>query len=165
MRLHRCAGSPEPLLSLCANITKMWLFKYTENFTTKKWNFSDKNSRYSPYFCSKHTLGSSFEPPRLCFWAEIRKIIYTPVNQNFYYIKVGFKGSNYIGVFLWWMVLFPWCCLYMYEYFSQWLSSVLLILMSVFVRKWTWTAEPHQTLTVWRRVTIYKQVSFYRSSS
>ena len=26
------------------NITKTRLFKYTENFTTKKWKFSDKNS-------------------------------------------------------------------------------------------------------------------------
>ena len=26
------------------NITKTSLFKYTENFTTKKWNFLDKNS-------------------------------------------------------------------------------------------------------------------------
>ena len=26
------------------HITKTSLFKYTENFTTKKWKFSDKNS-------------------------------------------------------------------------------------------------------------------------
>ena len=26
------------------SITKTCLFKYTENFTTKKWKFSDKNS-------------------------------------------------------------------------------------------------------------------------
>ena len=26
------------------NITKISLFKYTENFITKKWKFSDKNS-------------------------------------------------------------------------------------------------------------------------
>ena len=33
------------------------------------------------------------------FWAEIRKIMYTP---EFYYIKVGFKGGqSYIGVFSW----------------------------------------------------------------
>ena len=30
------------------------------------------------------------------FWAEIRKIIYTPVNPQFYYIKVGFKGVKII---------------------------------------------------------------------
>ena len=48
------------------------------------------------------------EPPRWCgsneypqsmFWAEIRKIIYTPVKkvrEKFYYIKVGFKGGKII---------------------------------------------------------------------
>ena len=30
-------------------ITKTRLFKYIENFTTKNWKFSDRNS----YFCSK----------------------------------------------------------------------------------------------------------------
>ena len=37
-------------------ITKTRLFKYTENFTTKKWRFSDKKFWYFPYFCSKHRL-------------------------------------------------------------------------------------------------------------
>ena len=32
----------------------------------------------------------------LWFLAEIRKIMYTPVNPSFYYIKVGFKGVNII---------------------------------------------------------------------
>ena len=32
------------------------LFKYIENFTTKKWKFSDKNSDIFSYFCSKHRL-------------------------------------------------------------------------------------------------------------
>ena len=31
----------EPLVRMC-HITKTCLFKYTENFTTKKWKFSDK---------------------------------------------------------------------------------------------------------------------------
>ena len=35
-------------------ITKTCLFKYIENFTTKKWKFSDKNFWYFWYFCSKH---------------------------------------------------------------------------------------------------------------
>ena len=30
----------------------------------------------------------------ICFLAEIRKIMYTPVKPQFYYIKVGFKGVN-----------------------------------------------------------------------
>ena len=37
-------------------ITKTCLFKYTENFTTKKWKISDKNSDIFNYFCSKHRL-------------------------------------------------------------------------------------------------------------
>ena len=37
-------------------ITKTCLFKYTENFNTKKWKFSDKKSWYFLYFCSKHRL-------------------------------------------------------------------------------------------------------------
>ena len=55
------------LKTLC--ITKTHLFKYTENSTTKKWKFSDKNSdififclcwgftaQSTQYFCSKHWL-------------------------------------------------------------------------------------------------------------
>ena len=30
----------------------------------------------------------------LCFVAEIRKIMYTPANPIFFYIKVGFEGSK-----------------------------------------------------------------------
>ena len=37
-------------------ITKTCLFKYTENFPTKKWKFSDKNSDIVSYFCWKHRL-------------------------------------------------------------------------------------------------------------
>ena len=32
----------------------------------------------------------------LCFWAVIRKIMYTRENTQFYYIKVGFKGVKII---------------------------------------------------------------------
>ena len=73
-------------------ITKTRLFKYIENFTSKNWKFSDKKNWYFSYFCSKHICGYSLEPPRrggsnvyhnLCFWAEIRKIMYTPVNPSF----------------------------------------------------------------------------------
>ena len=38
------------------NITKTCPFKYTENFTTKKWKFSDKKFWYFSYFCSQHRL-------------------------------------------------------------------------------------------------------------
>ena len=37
-------------------IGKTRLFNYTENFTTKKWKFSDKKYGYFSYFCSKHRL-------------------------------------------------------------------------------------------------------------
>ena len=40
--------------------------------------------------------GGSNEYPKSMFWAEIRKIMYTPVNPQFYYIKVGFKGVKII---------------------------------------------------------------------
>ena len=38
-------------------ITKTCLFKYTEDFTAKKWKFSDKKFWYFSYSCSKHRLG------------------------------------------------------------------------------------------------------------
>ena len=45
-------------------ITKTRLFKYIENFTTKKWKFSDKKFWYFfSHFCSKHRCGYSLEPP------------------------------------------------------------------------------------------------------
>ena len=34
-----------------SNITKTRLFKYIENFTTKKWKLSDENFSYFSYFC------------------------------------------------------------------------------------------------------------------
>ena len=36
------------LTNYVVRITKTSLFKYTENFTTKKWKFSDKNSDIFP---------------------------------------------------------------------------------------------------------------------
>ena len=71
---------------------KTRLFKYTENFTTKKWKFSDKNSDIFPFSAQNIDCGYSLEPPRrggsnenhnLCFLAKIRKIMYTPVNPSF----------------------------------------------------------------------------------
>ena len=81
-------------------ITKTRLFKYIVNFTNKNWKFSDKNSDifhisaqnigvYIIFHISAQNIdcGYSLEPPRrkavltstqsLCFWAEIRKIMYT----------------------------------------------------------------------------------------
>ena len=47
-------------------ITKTCLFKYmyTENFTTKKWKFSDKNSDIFHISAQNIDCGYSLEPPR-----------------------------------------------------------------------------------------------------
>ena len=69
-----------------APITRTCLLKYTENFTTKKKkkkkpeNFQIKILIFFFIFLLK---GGSNEYPQSMFWAEIRKIIYTPVNPNF----------------------------------------------------------------------------------
>ena len=65
--------------------------KYTENFTTKKWKFSDKNLDIFHIFAQNADLeyllelpqwGSSNKYPQSAFWAEIT-IMYTPVNPSF----------------------------------------------------------------------------------
>ena len=62
------------------DIQKTRLFKYIENFTSKKAeNFQIKNSDI--FHISAQNIDSeySLEPPR----REIRKIVYTPVNPSF----------------------------------------------------------------------------------
>ena len=66
-------------------MTKTCLFKYTENFTTKKnENFQMKNSDNFHIFAQNIDCGYSLEPPRQggsneypqsMFWAEKRKIM------------------------------------------------------------------------------------------
>ena len=74
------------------DITRPCLFKYTEDFITKNWKFSDKKFWYFSHFCQNIDCGYSLEPPRrggsneyhnLYFWTEIRKIMYTPANPSF----------------------------------------------------------------------------------
>ena len=73
------------------SLRKHAYLKYKENFTSKNWNFSDKNSYMFHISAQNIDCGYSLEPPRrgsneyhnLCFWAEIRKIMYTPVNPSF----------------------------------------------------------------------------------
>ena len=87
------------------SITKTRLFKYIENFTTKKGNFSDKKNSdifYIPaqnidcgYPLEPPRRGGSNEYPQTLFFSKIRKIVYTPVNPSFT-IKVGFKGVKII---------------------------------------------------------------------
>ena len=82
-------------------ITKTCLFKYTENFTIKKWKFSDNFFLYFFHISAQNIdCGYSLEPPRRggsneypqsMFWAEIRKNNVYPCKPQFYYIKVGFK--------------------------------------------------------------------------
>ena len=87
------------------NITKTCLFKYPENFTTKKWKFSDKNS--DSFHISAQTIdcGYSLESPRWAssneypqpmFLSRNKKNNVYPCKPQFYYIKVGFKGVKII---------------------------------------------------------------------
>ena len=74
-------------------ITKTLLFKYIENFTSKKLkNFQIKNSDIFHisaenidygYWLEPPRRGGSNEYPQFMFSAEIRKIMYTPVNPSF----------------------------------------------------------------------------------
>ena len=77
---------------LVRDITKTRLCKYVENFTSKNWKFSDKNSDIFHISAQNIDCRYSLEPPRRggsneypqsMFWAEIRKIMYTPVNPTF----------------------------------------------------------------------------------
>ena len=88
------------------SIVKIRLFKYIKNSPPKTENFQIKTSdifRISAqnidyrYSLEPPQRAGSYEYPQSMFWAEIRKIMYTPVNPSFYYINVGFKC-----MFSWW---------------------------------------------------------------
>ena len=73
-------------------ITKTRLFEYIENFTTKICKSADKNTDIFLISGPNIDCGYSLEPPRRgvsneypqsMFGAEIRKIMYTPVNPSF----------------------------------------------------------------------------------
>ena len=81
-------------------IMKTRLFKYIENFTTKNWKFSDKNSDIlhisaqnldCGYLLEPPHKGSSNEYPQSMFLSRNRKNNVYPCKPQFYYIKVGFK--------------------------------------------------------------------------
>ena len=55
--------APKKLFST-ENITKSRLFKYNENFTTKIWKFSDKNSDIFHISAQNRDYGYSLEPTR-----------------------------------------------------------------------------------------------------
>ena len=78
---------------------KTRLFKYIENFTTKNWKFSDKNSDIFHISAQNTDCGYSLEPPRrggsneypesMFLWRNKKNNVY-PCKPQFYYIKVGF---------------------------------------------------------------------------
>ena len=98
------------------HITKTRQFKYTENFTTKNWKFSDKNSNTFHISAQNIDCGYSLEPPRRggsneypqsrrggsneypqsMFLSRNKKNNVYPCKAQFYYIKVGFKGVKII---------------------------------------------------------------------
>ena len=78
-------------------ITKKRLFKYIVNFTTKNWNFSDKNSDiFFPISAQNIDCGYSLEYPQYMFLSRNKKNNVYPCKPQFYYIKVGLKGIKII---------------------------------------------------------------------
>ena len=73
-------------------ITKTRLFKYKDNFTSENWKFTGKKTDIFHISAQNIDCGYSLEPPRRggsneypesMFCAEIRQIMYTPVNPSF----------------------------------------------------------------------------------
>ena len=79
-------------------ITKTCLFKYTENFITKKGKFSDKKNLIFFIFLLKTDCGYTLEPPRRggsneypqsMFLSRKKKNNVYPVNPSFTILKWG----------------------------------------------------------------------------
>ena len=127
-RCHIKAFANHLYVSSSLSIMKTSLFKYTDFYIQKKLKFSDKNSDIFHISAEKHRLwyslelprrGSSNEYPQSMFSAELRKIMYTPVNSSFTLLKKTRKkkkkqkkkktkkkknvqvGKNYIDMFSW----------------------------------------------------------------
>ena len=89
-----------------SNITRTRLFKYIENFTTKKgFFFFIKNSDIfhisvqnidCVYSLEPPRRGGSNEYPQSMFLSRNKKNNVYPCKPQFYYIKVGFKGVKII---------------------------------------------------------------------
>ena len=86
-------------------ITKTRLFKYIENFTTKKGKFSDKKFDIFHVLAQNIDCGYSLEPPQQgssneypqsMFLSRNKKNNVYPCKPQFYFIKVGFKGIRII---------------------------------------------------------------------
>ena len=100
IKYHNESGGLERLV-----ITKTYLFKYTENFTTKNENSQIKNSHIFLIFTQNIDCRYSLEPPRRggsneypqsVFLSRNNKNNVYPCKPQFYYIKVGFKGVKII---------------------------------------------------------------------
>ena len=88
------------------HITKTSLFKYIENFTTKKWIFFRQKFRYFFYISAQNIdcgyslesprRGGSNEYPQSMFLSKNKKNNVYPCKPQFYYIKVGFEGVKII---------------------------------------------------------------------
>ena len=83
-------------------ITKTRLFKYVENFTTKNWKFSDKNSDTFHMSAQNINCGYSLEPPRRggltsthnLFLSRNKKHNVYPCKPSFTIQKLGLRGSK-----------------------------------------------------------------------
>ena len=84
-------------------IMKTRLFKYTENFTTKNWKFSDKILTFFHISAQNVDCGYSLEPPhrggsneypQSMFSNKNKKNNVYPVNPSFT-VYNGFKGVKY----------------------------------------------------------------------
>ena len=85
------SSTPRPWMGFLTSlgiITKTCLFKYTENFTTKKWKFSDKNSDIFHIYAQNIDCGY----PQSMFLSRNKKNNIYPCKIQFYHIEVGFKG-------------------------------------------------------------------------
>ena len=108
------------------------LLKYIENFTTKNLKLSDKNSDIFHIFAQNIDYGYSLEPPRrgganeypqFLFLSKNKKNNVHPWKPQFYYIKVGFKGQNYISIFSWCLFCSTLCAK---SVFADWVIWLLM---------------------------------------
>ena len=112
-------------------ITKTGLFKYTENFTTKTWKFSDKTSDIfhisaqnidCGYLLELPHRGSSNEYPQSMFLSRNKKKNAYLSKHQFCCIKVGLRGSKlYRHVFVMWIKCliwgYEWCFVLFFFFF------------------------------------------------
>ena len=112
IRLCVCAGCSDPLLFaydiraifltyvtvLLLFIMKTRLFKYIENFTTKKWKRDSFHILAQNidcwYWLETPRWGGSNEYPQFMFLSRDKKIIVYACKLQFYCVKVEFKGSK-----------------------------------------------------------------------